>query len=116
VTATSTFARSMGQVIGITVFGAVFAAALLSAAGPGADPDHMAAMPDDAITSAVRVLYLAGMVPIAIALLLTWMIPEAQLRARSKGAGQAGAPTRESRPEGLHADEHLHPEDPSGVS
>ena len=116
VTATSTFARSMGQVIGITVFGAIFAAGLLAAAGPGADPDHMAAMPDDAITSAVRLLYLAAMVPIAIALLLTSFIPDAPLRPRptTRPADVAGA--TEPRPEGLHADKRLHPDDPSGVS
>jgi len=115
VTATSTFARSMGQVIGITVFGAIFAAGLLAAAGPGADPDHMAAMPDDAITSAVRLLYLAGLVPIAIALLLTSLIPDAAIRRRPV-ARREEAGAIEAHPEGLHADERLHPDDPSGVS
>jgi EmrB/QacA subfamily drug resistance transporter len=75
VTATSTFARSMGQVIGITAFGALFAAGLLAAAGPNASPEAIGAMPDEAITSAIRLLYRVGMVPVAVALVLTWMMP-----------------------------------------
>ena len=92
VTATSTFARSMGQVIGITVFGAIFAAGLLAAAGPQANPDLLAQMPADAITGSIRLLYLAGLVPVAIALLLTWLIRAEPARA---GAGSAAprAPT-----------------------
>ena len=90
VTATSTFARSMGQVIGITAFGALFAAGLLAAAGPGANPEAIGAMPDDAITSAIRLLYRVGLVPVAIALLLTWMIPDTAGALRS-GALRSGA-------------------------
>ena len=123
VTATSTFARSMGQVIGITVFGAVFAAGLINAAGPGANPELIDAMPDEAITSAVRLLYLAGLIPIAITLALTAMLPKGDLRMaglpRSKGMAPAAPRTRdtaEPRPEGLHADERIHPDDPSGLT
>lgn len=77
VTATSTFARSMGQVIGVTVFGAVFAAALLAAAGPEAAPDAIAAMPDAAIAGAIRTMYRIGLVPVLVALLLTLALPRA---------------------------------------
>ena len=110
VTATSTFARSMGQVIGITAFGAIFAAALVAAAGPGADPEHMAAMPDGAITSSVRLLYLLGLAPVALTFLLTWLIPTAAVRPRAPHGttGPAG------RPADLHAGEAIHPDDPSG--
>jgi MFS family permease len=75
VTATSTFARSMGQVIGITVFGALFAAGLAAATGPAFSPEAMADMPAEAITSAIRLLYRVGLVPVAVALALTWGIP-----------------------------------------
>ena len=121
VTATSTFARSMGQVIGITVFGAIFAAALLSAAGPQANPDAIALMPDAAITSSIRLLYLAGMGPVAVALLLTWFLPGA-LREKASHRPPAAPGSPRFAPAGaapaaatdLHADGAIHPADPSG--
>lgn len=112
VTATSNFVRAMGQVIGITVFGAIFAAVLIRAGGDLAagGVDDIGALPDAAITTAIRVLYLAAMVPVAIAMLLTWMMPSGR-----PATGRSALP-RADRPEGLHADERLHPDDPSGVS
>lgn len=112
VTATSNFVRAMGQVIGITVFGAIFAAVLIRAAGglAAGGVDDIGALPDSAITTAVRALYLTAMIPVAIAMLLTWMMP-----AGRPATGRSALPRR-GRPEGLHADERLHPDDPSGVS
>lgn len=83
VTATSTFARSMGQVIGITIFGALFAAGLVAAAGPDVSPDALHAMPDHAITHAIRLLYRVGLAPVAVALLLTWLLPRDDAAQRS---------------------------------
>lgn len=92
VTATSTFARSMGQVIGVTGFGALFAAGLLAAAGPGISPDAIGSMPDEAITSAIRLLYRVGLVPVVAALVLTWLLP------KSSGAAAGGRPTAQAGP------------------
>ncbi len=105
VTATSNFVRAIGQVIGITVFGAIFAAALLSAAGPNASPDMIAAMPDEAITGAVRLLYLVAMVPIGIALVLTWLIP--QPRTGGERPSAAGGPSSTAGEPPLAAGESL---------
>ena len=112
-TATSTFARSMGQVIGVTVFGAIFAAGLLAAAGPGADPEMIGAMPDEAITSAIRGLYRAGLVPIAITLLLTTMLPPVHLHGGPRPAGARPDPRPPVEP---HPDQQIHPDDPSGMT
>ena len=73
-TATSSFARSMGQVIGITVFGALFAAALVGSAAGTAGSD-IAAMPGEAITGAIRLLYRVALLPVLLTALLTWLIP-----------------------------------------
>ncbi|HEX6588142.1 MAG TPA: MDR family MFS transporter [Longimicrobiales bacterium] len=117
ITATSSFARSMGQVIGVTVFGALFASALMAAAGPRANPELIAHMPE-ALTASIRLLYLAALVPVAIAIGLTWLIPDEPLRpAGRRGAAPASPAAPAGRPAAdLHADEHLHPDDPSGVS
>ena len=89
VTATSTFARAMGQVIGMTVFGALFAAGLLAATGNGATPDAIAAMPDEAVTSAIRLLYRVALIPVAAAFVLTWLLPDSSDAAA--GERPAGA-------------------------
>lgn len=96
VTATSTFARSMGQVIGITIFGALFAAGILHAAGPGASATAIDAMPDAAITSGIRLLYRVGMIPVVLTLALTWLMGESGERLERRGAptAQVGASRR----------------------
>ncbi|HEX6939289.1 MAG TPA: MDR family MFS transporter [Longimicrobiales bacterium] len=77
VTAVSTFSRSIGQVIGVTLSGALFAAALGSglagAAHAAADP--IAAASDAALTGAVALLYRAGIGVLVVGLVLTAMLP-----------------------------------------
>ncbi|MGH7574862.1 MAG: MFS transporter, partial [Longimicrobiales bacterium] len=83
VTAAATFGRQLGQVLGLAGFGAVFAAALpvpLSSVG------GMGAAGAEGLTHAISVLFRAGVVVVAIALLLTILIPELPLRQEAERA------------------------------
>lgn len=83
VTAAATFGRQLGQVLGLAGFGAVFAAALpvpLSSVG------GMGTAGAEGLTHAISVLFRAGVVVVAIALLLTILIPELPLRQEAERA------------------------------
>lgn len=82
VTAATIFARSLGQVIGLSAFGMLFAAAL-GATGP------LAEMPASEIARAVGLLYRVGAAGAAAALVVAWFIPDRPLR----GHRAATAPT-----------------------
>ena len=76
VTAVSTFSRFMGQVIGVTIAGALFALRLGRVVPPGA-ADPIAAASPEALTGAVAFLYRVGIAVVAIGLALTALVPGA---------------------------------------
>lgn len=82
VTAASTFARSMGQVLGVTAFGAVFAYALGPARADAAV--SMALVPDATLTEALQWLYRIGLAFIAITFALTLRIPASATDGRGE--------------------------------
>lgn len=83
VTAGTIFARSLGQVIGLSAFGLLFATTL-DAAGP------LAGVPPADLTHAVSVLYRVGLVGVVLAIAAVWFIPDRPLR------GHAAVPVAEA--------------------
>lgn len=81
VSALSTFSRAIGQVLGVTIAGALFALRIARVVPPGA-ADPIAAAPPDTLTGAVAFLYRVGIPVIAIGLVLTMLLPD--------GVGGAG--------------------------
>ena len=75
VTALSTFSRAMGQVIGVTIAGALFALRIARVVPAGA-ADPIAAAPPETLTGAVSLLYRVGIAVVAIGLALTTMLPD----------------------------------------
>jgi EmrB/QacA subfamily drug resistance transporter len=86
----ATFSRMLGQVIGVTMFGALFAALLGTPLAPGAAEGGAAAAANGAaaaspeyaraLTAAVAGLYRAGIGVVLVGFLLTLRIPEQRLR------------------------------------
>ena len=77
VTAATIFSRSLGQVIGLSAFGMLFAAAL-SAIAP------LAEMPAADVARAVGVLYRVGTIGALAALATAWFIPDRPLRGHAR--------------------------------
>lgn len=74
VTALSTFSRAMGQVIGVTIAGALFALAIAHTV-PADAVDPIAAASPEALTDAVAFLYRVGIAVVVTGLALTLMLP-----------------------------------------
>lgn len=87
VTSASTFARMLGQVVGVAGFGALFGAALPI---PLSTVSGMGPAGAQALTTAISVLYRVGIGVVAIALLLTILIPELPLRRELETAPEGG--------------------------
>ena len=90
-TASLTFARALGQVVGVAAMGTIFAAVIgveRGAQAPGGVSAivRLAASPEgrEAITRGVRTLFLAGMVSAAAALLVTLLMPDLRLQRRAQ--------------------------------
>lgn len=91
VTAALTFARSLGQVIGVAILGSLFAVTLAdSMVAHGSGPDATA----QAFTDAMRRLYQVGFALAVATLLLSIGIPELPLR-RGHAPPAKGPPPRE---------------------
>lgn len=82
VTAATIFARSLGQVIGLSAFGMLFAAAL-------AADVPLDAVPSADISRAVGVLYRVGMVGALLALAAAWFIPDRPLRGHARAEARS---------------------------
>lgn len=90
VTAATIFARSLGQVIGLSAFGMLFAAAL-GATAP------LAEMPAAEIARAVGMLYRVGAAGAAAALVVAWFIPDRPLRGHRKDEAVVNAAADQHR-------------------
>lgn len=97
VTSASAFSRSLGRVIGVAAFGALFAAVLpvpLSAVG------RMGPAAAHGLTDAVSVLYRAGIGVVVLGLLLTLLIPEIPLRHEPEPTSGTDGPLVRPEPPG----------------
>lgn len=79
VTAATIFARSLGQVIGLSGFGLLFAAALAARV-------PLAEVPKEDIAYAVAVLYRVGAAGALLALAAAWFIPDRPLRGHARAS------------------------------
>src|SRR3954454_5431569 len=88
-TSGATLFRSIGGSLGTAILGAIFSARLTSGLG-----DHLSRTV--AFTDAIQLVFIVAMIVVGVAFVLTWFIPERELRATvetSVGAGESfGAP------------------------
>ena len=82
VTAATIFARSLGQVLGLSAFGMLFAGALAATV-------PLAEVPAGDIARAVGRLYSVGFAGAVIALGLAWFVPDRPLRGHAHAAARA---------------------------
>jgi MFS family permease len=89
-TAAATFARALGQVMGLGILGSVFAATVGSAlapaaAGEGAAPGAIRALDAAgklAVTTGVARMYFIGIGVAAVAFVIAWQLPDRPLKGR----------------------------------